>query len=480
MNASKHPRLPTAGLFLLALSTACTTVGPDYVPPELQLPASWQQARQDGMVDGDAADAAWWRRCDDPLLGQLIETALQQNLDLRVSLLRLQSARAMRGIAAAGAWPTIDARASYEHREESLNTPLGEFIPNTDIHSISLDAAWELDLWGRVRRSVEAADRDLQASYADVHAAAMSVAAEVGRSYVDLRAAQRRLELARNNLQLQERTLELVRAREAAGLVRERDVAQAATNVETTRSRLPQLQASTAAAANRLAVLLGRAPGDLPVALGESGALPQLPTTVAVGTPVDLLRRRPDVQAAERRFAAEVARVGVAEADRYPRFSLTGTFGVAADGADGLFDADSLVSGIGPSVRWNLFDGGRLKNRVAALQASAEAAQVSYEQTVLLAIEETENAMTRFVREQSRRESLERAATEARRAVTLAQAQYSEGLSDFQTVLDSERIVATIEDDLATSDATVATNLISLFLALGGTDGLSSVPIAAR
>ncbi len=468
-------------LSLLALlGAACTTVGPDYVPAEPQLPPTWTQPREAGLSDGAIDDTAWWQRGNDPVLTQLVELALRQNLDLRASLLRLQAARALRGVAAAGAWPTVDARAAYEHREESLNTPFGAFIPSTEIHSIGFDAAWELDLWGRVRRSVEAADRDLDASAADVHAAALSVAAEVARTYVDLRAAQRRLQLANQNLQLQQQTLDLVRARQAAGLVRERDVAQAATNVETTRSRLPQLQAATSTAANRIAVLLGRAPGDLPITLGDGGALPKLPEAIAVGTPVDLLRRRPDVRAAERRFAAEVARIGVAEADRYPQFSLSGTFGLAADGGKHLFDQDSQVLGFGPSVRWNLFDGGRLKNRIAALQASAEAAQVAYEQTVLLAIEETENAMTRYVREQARRQALQRAATEARRAVTLAQAQYTEGLSDFQTVLDSERIVATIEDDLASSDATVATDLIAVFKALGGGTASASVATAAR
>ncbi|MCB9887812.1 MAG: efflux transporter outer membrane subunit [Planctomycetes bacterium] len=466
--------------WLALLGAACTTVGPDYVAPELQLPDTWSQPREAGLADGAAEDLAWWQRCDDPLLTQLVDLALRQNLDLRAGLVRLQAARALRGVAAAGAWPTLDARGAYEHREESLNTPFGAFIPSTEIHSVGFDAAWELDLWGRVRRSVEAADRDLDASALDVHAAALSVAAEVARAYVDLRAAQRRLQLANENLQLQQRTLELVRARQAAGLVRERDVAQASTNVETTRSRLPQLQAATSAASNRIAVLLGRAPGDLPVELGDGGALPHLPATVAVGTPVDLLRRRPDVRAAERRLAAEVARIGVAEADRYPRFTLSGTFGFASDGGKHLLDGDSQVVGFGPSVRWNLFDGGRLKNRIASLQASAEAAQIAYEQTVLLAIEEAENAMTRFVREQARRDALERAATEARRAVTLAQAQYSEGLSDFQTVLDSERIVATIEDDLASSDATVATELIAVFKALGGGDEPVAVTAAAR
>lgn len=476
-------RLPRrAALAATATALAACSVGPDYQRPELQLPETFAQPRAAGLVDGDASERLWWRSFDDPLLTALVEQALQQNLGLRASLARLESARAQRGVAAADQWPQLDGNASYAHRQESRNTPFGRFIPRTDIHAVSFDAAWELDLWGRVRRSVEAADADLAASEADTYAAALSVAAEVARTYVDLRAAQRRLEIARNNLTLQQQTLELVRARLAAGLVVERDVAQAITNVETTRSRLPQLEVAATAARNRLAVLLGTAPGHLPQDLAAARALPGLPAAIAVGAPVDLLRRRPDVRRAERRFAAEVARIGVAEAERYPRFTLSGQLGLASNGANKLFDDGSDVSGFGPSVRWNLFDGGRLKNRVKALEASAEALQIQYEETVLLALEETENAMTAFVQEQVRRNALMSAAAEARRAVELAQTQYREGLSDFQAVLDSERIVATIEDDLASSDAAVATNLIAIYKALAGGFDLgadSAEPVAA-
>lgn len=464
-------RRATLALTALLAAGACT-VGPDYEKPELELPEAWRTERGDALQTGDVTTDAWWSLFDDQLLGELVERALQQNLDLRASLKRLAGARAQRGIAAADGWPQVDANGSYTYRRESRNTPFGAFIPRTDIHAVSFDAAWELDLWGRVRRSVEAADADLAASAYDLQAAALSVAAEVARSYVDLRAAQRRLAIARENLRLQQQTLDLVRARLAAGLVVERDVAQAATNVETTRSRLPQLEAAAITAENRLAVLLGGTADALPEALtaapGDEARLPGLPETVAIGAPADLLRRRPDVRRAERQFAAEVARIGTVEAERYPTFSLSGQIGLAANTASSVPEDGSDLYGFGPSVRWNLFDGGRLKHRIEALNANAEAAQIAYEQTVLLAVEETENAMTAFVRERARRTALARAASEARRAVELARTQYSEGLSDFQTVLDSERIAAQIEDDLAQSDAAIATNLIALFKALGG------------
>ena len=457
-----------AWLSVAVVATACTTVGPDYAPPERELPPAWRQERIAGLAEGEPLPASWWTTFGDPLLSLLVENALQQNLDLRAALLRLQAARALRGVTEADAWPGADLRASFEDRQDSRNTPFGAFIPRTNIHAIGVDAAWELDLWGRVRRSIEAAEADRGVSEAEVHGAAVSVAAEVVAAYIDLRSAQRRLQIAEANLTLQQQTTQLVQARLSAGLVGERDVAQATTNVESTRSRLPTLSAQATAAQNRLAVLLGKAPAELPTELATTGTLPVPPLSVAVGVPADLLRRRPDVHAAERRFAAEVARIGVAEAERYPRLSLSGTLGLAANAADEVFTKGSDVLAFGPSLRWNLFDGGRLKHRVQSLTARAEAAQVAWEQTLLLALEEAENAMTRFVREQERLAALRRAAAEARRAVALAQAQYRTGLSDFQTVIDSERTVAAIEDELIGSEAAVAAHLVAIYKALGG------------
>jgi NodT family efflux transporter outer membrane factor (OMF) lipoprotein len=468
MNTTTKTLRSAASTLLVLFAAACAAVGPDYEAPQRELPASWRQARTTGLADGAPLEAEWWRTLNDPVLTELVEQALRQNLDLRASLARLDSARALRGVAAADQWPSLDVRGSFEDRQDSRNTPFGAFIPRTNIHALGVDAAWELDLWGRVRRSIEAAEGELGASEADVRGARLTVAAEVVASYVDLRSAQRRLQIAQENLALQQRTLGLVQARRDAGLVVERDVAQAATNVESTRSRLPSLEAQAIVAQNRLAVLLGKAPAELPPALNTPGTLPTPPVTIAVGVPTDLLRRRPDVQAAERRFAAEVARIGVAEAERYPRFTLGGTLGLAANSADDVFTKGSDVVAFGPSVRWNLFDGGRLKQRVRSLEARAEAAQIAWEQTVLLALEEAENAMTRFVREQVRRDSLQRAATQAGRAVELAQTQYGAGLSDFQTVIDSERTVASIEDDLVASEAAVASSMVALFKALGG------------
>jgi NodT family efflux transporter outer membrane factor (OMF) lipoprotein len=470
----------------LATALAACAVGPDHEVPQRPVPAHWQAAGTGGLAAEARDPGSWWQGLGEARLAQAVELALRQNLDVREAYARLRAAAALRGVAAAEQWPQLDARGAYEHREESENTPFGKFIPRTDIHAAGLDASWELDLWGRVRRSVEAAGRELEVSEAELQAVGVSVAAAAARAYVDLRAAERRLAIASDNLALQQQTLALVRARLDAGLVVARDVAQAAASVETQRARLPLLAAARTAAANRLAVLLGLPPGELPAELLAPQPLAVPPSRVAVGTPADLLRARPDVRAAERRFAAAVARIGVATADQYPRFVLAGTLGLASNGAGKFFDDGSDVLGFGPSVRWSLFDGGRLRQRVVARTAEAEALQLAWERTVLVAVEEAEGAMARFTAEQERQQALAAAAQQARSAVRLSRAQYEEGLSDFQAVIDSQRLVATVEDDLATSEAAVVQHLVELYTALGGAplgprpEGGAAVAVSGR
>ena len=464
-----------AAAFLLA---ACATVGRDHEAPKLELPAQFASAP--ALVQGGMVEARWWERLDDPTLAALVQRALAGNLELRSAFARLEQARALRGVAASDRLPSVDARASYEHREESETTPIGAFIPRTDIHSLGVDAAWEPDLWGRVRRAIEAADGQLAASESDVRAVAVTLAAEVASAYIELNSAQRRLEIARANVALQERTLELVSSRVESGLVGPRDAAQASATVASTRSRLPMLQAAARLASNRLAVLLGLPPGELESELASMRGLPRIPSQLVVGVPADLLRRRPDIVAAERRYAAEVARIGVAEAELYPRLVLSGVVGLASNGPEDLLDSDSGLFGIGPSLRWNLFDRNRARGRAEAQEQAAEIARLAWEQSVLGALEETENALSSFAHEQDRRAALELAAEHARRTVELAQAQYREGLTDFQAVVDSQRIVAGLEDDLASSEAAIAAHLIALYKALGGGfDTLEDVRVAS-
>ncbi|MCC6406238.1 MAG: efflux transporter outer membrane subunit [Planctomycetes bacterium] len=462
---------------LLALAAACASVGEDYQAPELAVPERWHSAEGDELRAGEPELAEWWRKLNDPELDALIERSASGSHDLREAFARLREARALRGDAAGERYPTLDGKAGFLRRGESDNTPLGSFVPDNGVYSAGFDASWEIDLWGRVSRSIEAANADLDASVENVRDVSVAVAAETARNYVELRAFQRRLAIARDNVSLQEQTLELVRGRYEAGLVGERDVAQARTNVESTRSRVPALEVGVAAAEHRLAVLVGLPPGALASELSAERPVPVPPLSVAVGVPAELLRRRADVRRAERELAAAHARVGVAEGDRLPRLTLAGELGIAAEDVSDLGESDSGVFGIGPSLRWRLFDGGRLANRVVAQEARTEQALVRWERTVLVALEEAENSMVAFVREQTRRGSLREAALQARRAVDLSRAQYAEGLSDFQAVIDTERAVAELEDQLATSDAAIATHFVALYKALGG--GWEQQPIVA-
>ncbi len=458
-------RFPLAAA-LLAL--AGCTVGPDYEPPTLQqLRASFHE--HDAALAAEPARLArWWQQLGDPVLDRLVERAARGSLDLKAALARVDEAGALRGVARADRWPTIDGRAGYQRRTDSENTPFGAFAVDFDRWTAGVDASWELDLWGRVQRAVEAADADLQAEVETMRGVLVSVTGEVAATYVQLRSLQQRITIARDNQTRQQRTLELVEARLASGLVTERDVAQARANLASTRARVPALESDARAAENRLAVLLGVAPGALAAELAAATPIPVPPARVAVGVPSDLVRRRPDVRAAERQLAAETARIGVAEADLYPSLSLFGAFGVESDRARTLFDSSSFTMGVGPDVRWNLFDAGRIRGRIDAQDARAQQALARWERAVLVAVEEVENAMTAFVREQARREHLADAAAQSRRAAEIASTQYREGLSDFQSVLDSERATAELEDQLTQSRASITGSLIAIYRALGG------------
>jgi NodT family efflux transporter outer membrane factor (OMF) lipoprotein len=447
--------------FALAIAAACTVVGRDYEAPKPEAPAAWREDASKYFAPGTEDPREWWRRLDDSTLEGLVDRALESGLDVREAMARVREARALRGVAGAERFPTLDAGASYQRVSQSQNSPLGIFVPDSDLYAAGFDASWEVDLWGRVRRSLEAADADLQANVEDARYVAVSLAAETAINYVELRAFQKRLEL-------QEQTLRLVRGRFESGLVRERDVAQAATNVETTRSHLPELEVGLRAAENRLAVLIGKPPGSLASELEAARPIPVAPRAVAVGVPADTLRRRPDVRRAERMLAAETARIGVAEGELYPKLALNGNIGFVSSESSSLFERASGVFSFGPSVRWNVFDAGRRRNEVAAQDARTDQALLRWQRTVLSALEESENAMTAFAREHERRDSLFEAASQARLAVDLAKSQYEQGLSDFQSVLDSERALALLDDELARSESAITTNLIRLYKSLGG------------
>ena len=446
----------------------CTAVGPDYVPPEVSTPQTWSGA-QAGGVSVAAHDseqlASWWKTLNDPALNSLIERTLSGNLDLRQAIARVREARARRGIVQADLFPTINATGSATASRSSEETGSGNEI---DLYRAGFDAGWELDLFGAVRRSVEAAGASLEATQENLRDVRVSLLAEVALNYVEVRSFQARLSIAEANLAAQEETYEITNARFTSGLTSELDVEQARYNLEGTRSQIPSLQIGLEQAGNRLAVLLGQNPGSLKDELTERVAIPVTSLDVAVGVPAEVLRRRPDIRRAERLLAAQTATVGVATAELYPRFSLSGTIGLEALSFGNLFSSGSRTYGIGPSFHWNIFDTGGIRQNIEVQNALQEQALISYEASVLSALTDVENALVAYAREQVRRQSLLEASLAAGRAVELAQDQYTSGLIDFQNVLNAQRALLSFQDQLTQSEGAVTSDLIRLYKSLGG------------
>lgn len=458
-------RIPSiASILLLA---ACTAVGPDYAAPETAMPAAFTAELDRGLVAGPTDLAAWWQGLGDPALDRLVAKALAANLDLRAALARIDEARARTGTVSRAL--RVDASTNHRRRQNSQELPGGQFLPReTGSHDAAFDASWEIDLWGRIQREQEAADAELEAALADRNDVQVIMIAETAINYVELRGFQERLRIARANVDIQARTVELAETRFASGLVSGLDVAQARTSLESSRATIPPLEAGVRAAANRLAVLTGAMPGSLEESLKAPAPVPVGPASLAVGVPADLLRRRADIRGAERRLAAQTARIGMAEADLYPRLRLIGNIGLSADDFLSMFSRPAAVFSFGPSLDFNVFDRDRLHAAVAVADAREQQSLIAYEKTVLLALEEVENAMTVFVREQVRRDALERAVAESRRAVDLASDQYREGLVDFQGVLESQRALFALEDQLTLNRQAISTAMIRVYKALGG------------
>jgi NodT family efflux transporter outer membrane factor (OMF) lipoprotein len=457
------------GLFALS---ACT-VGPDYEEPELpDVPDEWHTAATDGVLEGDAPIQTWWTVFDDPTLASLIDRAGSSNLSLREAVWRVEESRALRGVAAGERLPQVGLDGSATRAEPSDNGPLGELAPDgldaADLYDLGVGASWELDVWGRIRRQVEAADARVEASVEDYRDVLVTLYAEVATNYVDVRSLQLRLRLAHDNVDGQKNTLRLTQDRFDAGLVSALDVAQAESNLANTQSLIPQLEERLTVALNRLAVLLAANPGALDEELAGDVPIPVEPEGVTTRLPADLLRQRPDIRSAERRLASQTARIGVATAELYPQFSLTGFLGLQAADAGDLFSSSSVNWSIGLPVRWNLFAGGAIRSQIDAEKARTEQLLVNYERAVLLALEEVEDALVSYDKEIVRREHLVNSVDATQRSLDLVLTQYRAGLADFQNVLDTERSLLQRQDDLATSEGVVIKNLIDLYRALGG------------
>lgn len=442
--------------------------GTDYVRPDVPVSNAWNTGFARGLSGHDINPeqlAAWWQILEDPVLTDLIDRAVDNNLDLRTGRSRLRQARAARSIARSDFFPALDAAGAAARSGTGGGGDAGAVRTH---YSASFDAGWEIDVFGGVRRAVEASEADLEASRENVYDLLVSLTAEVAVNYLELRTYQARLRVAEKNLKLQAETFALERCRRIAGLSDELAVLRARADVESTRARLPALQTQIEQAMNRIAVLSGQQPGRLHETLRASKPLPRVTPEVAVGVPADVLRRRPDVRRAERELAAQTARVGAARAELYPKFFLNGTIGFEAFSADDLFTDASRSWRFGPRITWPIFRAGAIRANIQVQSEVQEQALIQYESAVLSALEEVENALAAYMAEQNRKSSLNEAATAARQAAELARNQYDAGLVDFDTLLTSQRTLLTYQDELVQSEAAISTNLVRLYKALGG------------
>jgi multidrug efflux system outer membrane protein len=462
----KRRTLRSASLAVSVLLLQACAVGPDIVAPQSDVADGFVQAGA-GDYSTAAPQTAFWQRFDDAGLSALITQALSRNHDLRIALANLNAARALLRQSRLDLAPTVTAQAGYVDTLSSADQRSGDRAArSSELYSGSFDAIWELDLFGRLRRNLEAGHAIEQARLADLHDLQISIAAEVARNYFELRGNQLELAVAQRNADNQRQTLSLAQARYTAGSGTEFDLARAQAQLSTTLAGLPPIRTRVAAAQHRLAVLVGQTPEDAPTV--EAQELPPLPRVVAVGQPQDLLRRRGDVRAAEQRLAAATARIGVATADLFPRVQLIGEIGFAVEDLDDAGRSRGETHSFGPSISWAAFDLGRVKARIAQSEAQADAALAGYEKTVLLALEETENALTAYANARRELDHLDASVEAGARAVALAHVRFDNGASGFLDVLDAERVQLEAEARLARSRTAAATRLIALYKSLGG------------
>ncbi len=505
MTAMKYKRAPlsasVAGVAAAAALLAACTVGPDFVHPTPQTPAHWSNRaiaappapveqpsaalpQASAVTEHSAELRDWWKSFDDPTLSSLIDRAVSSNLDVRAAVLRIDEARAQRAISASAFWPTLSADASYSRQRLSETTPTGSLfssvgnirlpggaaisIPNPyNQFQLSADASWEIDLFGRVRRSVEAADAGVQVSVEDRRAVLVSVLADVAQSYLELRGAQARLAIAGENLATVEDLLELTRLRLAAGLTTHIDVSNATAQTTATRAELPAFEFQITQNINQLSRLLGREPEALRGELAAPSPVPAVPPEIAVGLPTELARRRPDIREAEANLHAATAQIGVAVADLYPRLTLAAGGGYQSETAGSLLRWASRYGSFGPALDLPIFDRGRWKT-VRLYDVRAKEAALAYQRTVLDALHDVENALAAYAADQQRRGWLDATVVQNRDALALSRQRYEHGLITFIDVLDMERTLQQNQLSLADSTTAVSTDLVRLYRALGG------------
>lgn len=482
-----------------AILLAGCIVGPDYRAPSDKPMESWASltmssptsnptiapTTQVSTVDPNSAAQVvrWWQSFGDAELNSLIQRGVESNIDLRQAEARIRQARAARGVVASALYPAANVSCSYSRsgsgrdnsswRQTIVNpdgsvTTLGGSSASHDLYQAGLDATWEIDIFGGVRRDVEAANSDIGAAVEDRRNVLVTLTSEIALAYLDLRGFQTQLILAKKNLEAQQYTADLTRRRQRGGFVSSLDVANAEAQVATTTSQIPTLEQSARQTIYSISVLLGQEPGTLVDELSSDAPIPKVPPSIPIGLPSELLRRRPDIRRADEQVHAATARIGVATADLFPKFSLTGSLGVSGSKPANLANWNNSFWSFGPSVSWPLFNAGRIRSNIAVQNAVQEQALLTYRSTVLTALQDVENALVAYSHEQKRRIALTQAVDANRRAVSLATQLYTNGQTDFLNVLNAQRALFASEDALAQSERTVATNLVSLYKGLGG------------
>lgn len=458
----------TLALTLAGLLAACA-VGPDYVRPNVHPPRVFAEAQTPVYASAPPATPRFWEQFGDPTLDRLVDDALAANRDLRIAVAHLEEARAVHRLSRFDLFPTVTGSGGYTHERlpSTESFGLGEPIDER-YYDAGFDATWELDLFGRVRRGVEASRADVQGADASLRDAQVSVTGEVARVYFELRGEQSELEVARRNVLNQQATLDLTEKELDAGRGTELDTSRAQSELSSTLATIPPLEAAIDRSMHRLAVLTARPPDALDGLLGPVRELPALPPIVDVGDPAALLRRRPDIRVAERELAAATARVGVAVGDLFPKVTFDGSFGYAAGDPGALGTGGTRAFLIGPSISWAAFDLGRVRANIAGARARTDAALANYQKTVLDALEDTENALVTHARAREQLVHAEEAARASRTAAQIASNRFQGGLSSFLEVLDAQRTELAAEDQLAQSRTETATSLIAVYKALGG------------
>ena len=461
----------SAGIFgsiFMVFLSGCV-VGPDYRTPVVTTPTAWQSELSGGLK-GSAHESArlatWWQTLGDPMLSHLVDEAVANNLDLKLAGARLREARARRGVSEADTLPTVKAGVGAGRNRSSAEMGAGG-SRTADTFSASFDASWEVDLFGGKRRALEAATATLDASLENMRDVQVSLLAEVVLAYIQIRSYQAQIESTSATIVSMAETEQIAAWRLQAGLVNQLDVEQARLNLEQIRAGLPTLLSQLEQSKNNLALLLGRSGGSLKE-IQVKMPIPLVPAEVAIGVPSETLRQRPDIRRAERQLAAATAQIGEAEAARYPDLTLSGTLGLQAVSLGNLFNSGAFMYSLAANSAATIFDGGRLKQKVAIQNALQEQALISYQSAVQGALRDVENALVAYAGEQNRRSRLKDAVQSAQNAEGLAQGQYAAGLIDFVTVLDSQRSLLSLQDQLIQSDAAVTSDLARLYKSLGG------------